>query len=215
MTSQGSSEGTGTRAASLQMPRLLTVLKACVGMLVLAVLGHFPRNLRGSGRGLRGPPRPPVAHSSGFMILISVLRGTWATGSRAHGRQATPTFLTFGGHFGGELHAGGRVLAALVVREESAQPHEPCFYTVYKSTTKWRARAGPLRHAAGAPRGDTPADASATCSWHKPKPKSQHAAGMLRGSLILSSKEVFLVPGARCMADAGEPIVQPPGRHAR
>ena len=47
-------------------------------------------------------------------------------------------------------------LAACVVYGESAQPHEPRFYIVYKSFMVWRARAGPLRHVAGAPRGTPP-----------------------------------------------------------
>jgi hypothetical protein len=57
MTSQGSCEGTGTRAASLQMPWLLTVLKACVGKLVLAVLGHLAGNMGGLAEGCWA--RPP------------------------------------------------------------------------------------------------------------------------------------------------------------
>jgi len=100
-------------------------------------------------------------------------------------------------------------LAACVVYGESAQPHEPRFYIVYKSFMEWRARAGPLRHVAGAPRGTPP------CIRKPTQAQAQIAACCedVARSLTLSSKVRVQLQAARPGAASQEVTAQPHGQH--
>ena len=173
MTSLGSHEDSGTRATSPQRAWLVTFLKACVGQLVLAVFGHFPRNLRGSGRGQRGPPRPAVAHSSDFMILISVSRGAWATGSRAHGRQAAPKSLKFVGASSTPQHRTGSLCG---VWGECATSRTLFLYSI-KKLHDVAGPGGPATSCGRGPSWDTPLHQEASESRASPSPNRSMRAG--------------------------------------